>query len=51
MQEIKKDDVDEVSGGVVRLPSLDDIPGLPLPGPGFPNPCPSPLPGTDVGAL
>jgi len=50
MQEIKNDDVDEVSGGVVELPS-DHFPGLPLPGPGWPNPCPSPFPGTDVATL
>lgn len=44
MQEIKQDETDDVSGGAVRLPGQEDIPGLPtpFPGPGWPNPCPSP---------
>jgi hypothetical protein len=44
MQEIEKDDVEDVSGGVVRQPLIDDVPGFPLPGPGWPKPCPVPLP-------
>jgi hypothetical protein len=49
MQEINKDDVEDVSGGVrfpgpAPVPGMDDIPGLPnpFPGPGWPNPCPMP---------
>ncbi len=43
MQEIKKDEIDDVSGGLSRTP-YEDVPGLPspFPGPSWPNPCPSP---------
>jgi hypothetical protein len=56
MQEIKKDEIDDVSGGYVRLPGQDDVPGLPgapspFPGPGWPNPCPAPDPFRDTNVL
>jgi hypothetical protein len=43
-QEIKQDEVEDVSGGFGKV--LDDIPGFPspFPGPGWPNPCPDRFP-------
>ena len=44
MQEINKDEVEDVGGGL-QFPG-SGIPGMPtpLPGPGWPNPCPVPNP-------
>lgn len=42
MQEIKKDEIDDVSGGYVRLPGQDDPFDLPNPMPGLPGPFPDP---------
>ncbi|MFO0145104.1 MAG: hypothetical protein ACK54C_07230 [Betaproteobacteria bacterium] len=47
MQEINKDEVEDVGGGL-QFPG-SGIPGMPtpLPGPGWPNPCPAPNPLSD----
>jgi hypothetical protein len=47
MQEINKDEVEDVGGGL-QFPG-SGIPGMPtpLPGPGWPNPCPVPNPFAD----
>ncbi|MCE2645869.1 MAG: hypothetical protein LW835_11795 [Burkholderiaceae bacterium] len=45
MQEINKDEVEDVGGGL-QFPD-SGIPGMPMPGPGWPNPCPAPNPLSD----
>jgi hypothetical protein len=45
MQEINKEEVEDVAGGL-QFPG-SGIPGLPTPFP-FPNPCPVPNPWTDL---